>query len=53
MLRNDLFCLPVATRPIVTTRNANKNLVVHQKGRDHLGELGVNGRIILKSIVMK
>jgi hypothetical protein len=35
------------------TRNAYKVLVRKQKGRDHVEELGVDGRIILKCILGK
>jgi hypothetical protein len=32
-------------------RNAYKILIGNPEGRDHLGELGVDGRIILKWIL--
>jgi len=34
-------------------RNAYKILIGNPEGRDHLGELGVDGRIILKWILKK
>jgi hypothetical protein len=35
------------------TRNANKILIRKPEGRDHFGDLGIHGRIILKWMVEK
>jgi hypothetical protein len=35
------------------TRNGQKSLVANREGRDHLGDKGVNGRVMLKWILQK